>query len=70
MIFPYPLLDCHFHTGFDDGQSRVPNFDEGRTVDVTGQQRMLTSQWHLILHSLLSKVRVALHSTLYLLFGL
>ena len=40
-------------------------FDYGLTAGVTGQQRMLTPPWHLILPSLLSKVRVALHSILY-----
>ena len=34
-------------------------------MGVTGQQRMLIPPWHLILPSLLSKVRVALHSILY-----
>ena len=58
------LLDCHFHTGLDDGLSRTPNFDKGRTADVTGQQGMLTPPQHLILLSHLSKVRVALHSNL------
>ena len=38
----------------------------GLTADVTGQQRMLTPPWHLILPSLLSRVRVALPSTLYM----
>ena len=45
-------------------------FDYGLTAGVTGQQRMLTPPWHLILPSLLSKVRVALHSILYVFFGL
>ena len=35
---------------------------------MTGQQRILTLPWHVILHLLLSKVRVALHPILYVLF--
>jgi hypothetical protein len=31
--------------------SRIPNFDLERTAGVTGQQRMLTPPWHLILRS-------------------
>jgi hypothetical protein len=38
------LLDCRFHTGYDDRY--------GRTMGVTGQQRMFTPPWHLIPHSL------------------
>ena len=37
---------------------------------VTGQQRMLTPPWHLILPSLLSCIRVALHSILYMSIGI
>jgi hypothetical protein len=55
---------------FEDGLSRIPNFDYGRTAGVTGQQRMLTPPEHLILPSHFSGVRVALHSSLYLLLGL
>ena len=50
------------YTGHDDGLSRIPNFDWGRTAGVTGQQRMLTHPWHLILPSHLSEVHVALYS--------
>jgi hypothetical protein len=63
-----PLLDCCFQTGFNDGKSCIPNFDQGCTADVTGQQRMPTPPWHLILSSHLSGVRVAPPSILYLTF--
>jgi hypothetical protein len=42
----------------------------GRTMGVTGQQKMLTPPLHLIQALHLSEVRVALHSILYLPFGL
>jgi hypothetical protein len=60
-----PFVRLSFH----NGKFRIPNFDyfDG---DVTGQQRMLTPPWHLILLSLLSGVGVAVHSILYLLFSL
>jgi hypothetical protein len=41
-----------------------------RTVGVTGQQRTLTPPRHLILPLHLLEIRVALHSILYLPFGL
>ena len=44
--------------------------DYGLTAGVTGQQRMFTPPWYLILHSRLSEVRVVLHSILYVFFGL
>jgi hypothetical protein len=48
----------------------ISNFDYGHTAGVTGQQRMFTPLWHLILPLHLSEVRVALHLILELPFGL
>ena len=50
--------------------SFILNFDQGLTAGVTGQQRMLTPPWHLIVLAPLSGVHVALQSTLCMdLFG-
>jgi hypothetical protein len=54
------------HTDIDWGLfcywSWLTDFEIGLTAGVAGQQRMLTPPWHLVLHSHLSEVRVALHS--------
>jgi hypothetical protein len=62
----YLLLDCRFYTSFNDGLSRIPNFDKGLKVVVTGQQRLLTPPWHLIGSLLLSGVHAVVHSHLHM----
>jgi hypothetical protein len=54
----------------DFGYTFLPDTEIGLTAGVTGQQRMLTSPWHLILPLHLSGVHVAPHLILYLPFVL
>ena len=66
----YQSLSRPWHTDLDYGSYRLSNLEIGLTAGVTGQQGMLTPPWHLILPSHLSEIRVAIHSILYLPFGL
>jgi hypothetical protein len=66
-LFRLPDLDI-LHLNF--GWFLFSDIEIGNTNGVTGQQKMLTPPWHLILPSYLSGVRIALHSILYLPFGL
>jgi hypothetical protein len=50
---PQPIIDMYIVVCEDPvtkgGEYKIPNFDCLYTADVTGQQRMLFSPWHLIL---------------------
>lgn len=51
------------------GFSRFPDFDKAHTADVTGQQKMFTSPWHLALSLILVEPNVCTAHVLYISSG-